>query len=110
MGIMKKKNIYNAELFRKIVGFRRFVKKADKTQLQELTNENPDYFYMVLPYAYALGVGNKLVKKFDAIDLQPPKWFSDNLEFKPLKINRNIKFIFEQIYVAMTIKPVKYSI
>ena len=51
MGIMRKKTEYNTELYRKIIGFKKFLKKATVSELQKLTNENPEYFYIVLPYA-----------------------------------------------------------
>ena len=105
MGIMKKKTVYNTELFRKIKGFKKFINKANTSQLQKLTNENPEYFYIVLPYAYALGIGNKLIKKFDTIDLQTPEWFSGNLEYETPKINRDLNITVEQIYVAMITRP-----
>ena len=101
MGIMRKKTVHSVEIFRKIIGFRKFLNKSTQSELQKLTDENPNYFYIVLPYAYALGIGNKLIKKFDKIDLQSPDWFSGNLEYKTPKINRDIKITFEQIYVAM---------
>ena len=101
LGIMRKKTVYNTELFRKIIGFKKFLNKATVLELQELTNENPDYFYIVLPYAYALGIGNKLIKKFDNINLGIPEWFSGSIDYKTPKINRDLKITFEQIYVAM---------
>ena len=101
LGIMRKKTVHNTELFKKIMGFKKFLNKANISELQKLTDENPEYFYIILPYAYALGISNKLIKKFDTIDLQTPEWFSGNLEYKTPKINRDIKITYEQIYVAM---------
>jgi len=109
MGIMRKKTGYNTEIFAKIIGFKKFLKKASKEDLQKLTNENPEYFYNVLPYAYALGMGNKLIKKFDDIYLQSPKWFRGDLEYKVSKVNKDIKITFEQIYVAMITHQQNYA-
>ena len=54
--IMPKRTKYGNELYGKIKGFRRFLENAEKQQLETLVEKNPQYFYDILPYTYALGV------------------------------------------------------
>ncbi len=63
------------KLYGEIKGFRRFLQYAEKPKLEELVNENPSYFYDVLPYTYVLGVSNKWIKKFETIVQSPPDWY-----------------------------------
>lgn len=61
-----------------ILGFKDFMLYAEKERLEMLVNENPQYFYNTLPYAYVLGVSNKWIKKFEDIKLEQPDWYMSN--------------------------------
>ena len=56
-------------------GFRNFLEVAEKQQLEQLVMQDPQYFYRILPYTYVLGVSDKWIKKFEAINLQAPDWY-----------------------------------
>ena len=47
-----------------VLGIRHFMKKLDDKQLKRLLDNNPDYFFDMLPYAIALGVDGKFAKAF----------------------------------------------
>ncbi|MDE7401151.1 MAG: DUF2207 domain-containing protein [Clostridia bacterium] len=57
-----------------IVGFRDFIKYAEKEQLEALLESNPEYYYQVLPYAIVLGVSDIWENKFAALTVPPPAW------------------------------------
>ena len=42
---------------------------AEKNQLEMLVEQNPNYYYDILPYAYVLNVSKKWIKKFENIPL-----------------------------------------
>lgn len=81
---MPKRTEYGNEMLGKIKGFRRFLETAEKEQLEELVEQNPEYFYNILPYTYALGVSDKWVKQFEEIAVQSPTWYvsDDNFNMK----------------------------
>ncbi len=66
---------FGNKLYGEIKGFRRFLQYAEKPKLEELVNENPSYFYDVLPYTYVLGLSNKWIKKFETIVQTTPDWY-----------------------------------
>ncbi len=70
------RTVKGAELNAKILGFRHFIKIAEKSKLEALCNEDPTYFYNILPYAYVLGVSNVWIKKFEGIAMAQPKWYN----------------------------------
>lgn len=74
--IMRKRTKHGDEWFAKILGFQNFIEKAEKDRIIMLVEENPSYFFNVLPYAYVLGVTNKWAKNFEGIGIQPPGWYS----------------------------------
>lgn len=60
----------------KINGFKKFLETAEKERLETLVEENPEYYYDILPYAYVLGVSDVWTKKFESIALEPPQWYA----------------------------------
>lgn len=74
--LMRKRTQYGTEIFGKILGFKTFLKTAEKEKLEMLVNQDPEYFYNILPYAYVLGVSNEWIKKFETISMSPPDWYA----------------------------------
>lgn len=74
--IMRKRTQQGAEWYGKLLGFRNFIEKAEKERIERMVEENPSYFYNVLPYAYVLGVTDTWARKFEDIGVQPPSWYS----------------------------------
>lgn len=73
--IMPKRTPFGNEMLGKLRGFKRFLETAEKPQLEALVNENPEYFYNILPYTYALGVSDVWMNQFETIALQAPNWY-----------------------------------
>ena len=72
--IMKKRTAKGNELLGKVLGFRDFIKKAELDRIKVLLEEDPQYFYHVLPFAYAFGLTNQWIKKFEEISIEPPSF------------------------------------
>jgi uncharacterized membrane protein YgcG len=73
--IMKKRTKQGGEWLAKLIGFKNFIDKAEKDRILLLVEQNPSYFYNVLPYAYVLGVTDKWAKNFEGIGVEPPSWY-----------------------------------
>ena len=52
-----------------ILGLRRYLRKAPKGEVQRITRNTPDYFFSLIPYAMALGVGEKFAAQFGSMQL-----------------------------------------
>ncbi len=59
----------------KVLGFKRFLLLAELDKLNALLEENPDYFYDILPYCYVFGITKKMQKKFSALNVPLPDYF-----------------------------------
>ena len=46
-----------------------------------MVNQNPSYFYNILPYTYVLGVSKKWISKFETINLKSPDWYDSPSDF-----------------------------
>ena len=52
-----------------------FIKTAELDKIQELVEEDPEYFYHIIPYAYVFGLTNKWIKHFENIPVVQPTWY-----------------------------------
>lgn len=59
----------------RLVGFREFIKATELDRIKLLVNDNPQYFYNVLPFAMVMGVTDKWAKNFENIMVSPPNWY-----------------------------------
>ena len=66
---------YYTDLLGLTLGFKEFLETAEKERLKMLLDDNPDYYFDILPYAQVLGVSNQWLKRFDGIAVQAPTWF-----------------------------------
>ena len=82
MLLMRKRTPYGTEMLGKIRGFKRFLETVEKPQLESLVEENPEYFYNILPYTYALGVSDKWIKQFEGLAMQIPTWYDSSNSYK----------------------------
>ncbi|MBK8554467.1 MAG: DUF2207 domain-containing protein [Lewinellaceae bacterium] len=55
------------EMYRKMEGFRQFVKKADKPVIERLIKDDPLYYDKTLPYALAFGYIKRWNKQFEGL-------------------------------------------
>lgn len=60
----------------RIMGFRNFILHAEKDKINMLINEDPRYFFNVLPYAVVFGVTDKWASKFTNIKIPQPDWYA----------------------------------
>ena len=66
---------YGASVLGKCQGFKNFLKSAEKDRLEMLLEENPEYYFDILPYAQVLGVSKIWAEKFEKLKSTAPGWF-----------------------------------
>ena len=59
------------ELLQKTLGYKRYLAGLDETALRRLVRQNPQFYYETLPYAEALGLGQKLTDRLQGVKLEP---------------------------------------
>lgn len=67
---LSKRTKYGLEMLGKIKGFKKFLATAEKDKLESLVNQNPTYFYDILPFMYVLGISNKWIEQIEDITLK----------------------------------------
>ncbi len=64
-----------AEMLGKIRGYKRFLQVAEKDRMEMLAEQDPNYYYKNLAFAFALGVTAVYAKRFADLAKEPPKWY-----------------------------------
>ena len=73
---MKQRTPQSVELMGKILGLKNFIEAAELDRINALAEENPSYYYDVLPYAFVMGLTDKWAKNFENIRIVTPDWYS----------------------------------
>ena len=103
--IIRKRTSYGNEMLEEIRGFKNFLEIAEQPQLESLVKQNPKYFYDMLPYAYALGVLDKWIIKFEKIVIYYPDWYYGGGSFNINDFSNFITRTMESAMLAMTTTP-----
>lgn len=74
-GIIDKRTEYGIQLLGRIRGFRRYLADENREHMGSILEQDPEYYYKVLPYAYVLGVTDELANMCEGFRVQPPSWF-----------------------------------
>lgn len=91
-----------------IIGFKNFITLAEKNQLEMMLEQDPQFYYHILPYAQVLGVTDKWENKFKGLTVEPPQWLSGSfvstyIEFSI--INSMIRSSFGSMSAGMVSRP-----
>lgn len=81
MTLMQKRTPENTLLMGRINGFRSFIKNAEYERIVALSEEDPEYFYHILPYAAVLGLETQWTKHFEKIKIPQPDWYRSETAF-----------------------------
>lgn len=105
--IIDKRTEYGIDLYSRIKGFRNYLNTVEKPHLIALVNQDPSYFYKILPYTYVLGVTDIWVEKFESIALKPPGWFREYgyHQFNYRSFNSFMRRTMTSTQTAMTSSP-----
>lgn len=68
---------YGADRLLQLLGFRKYLREATKSDLLRSLQNDSLYFYHTLPYAEVLGLGKRFSKLFGEIQMEPCAWLDD---------------------------------
>ena len=81
-----KDSTYRKQLLSSLLGFKEFIETAQKDQLEMMLQEDPAYYYHVLPYAQVLHVSDIWMDKFKDLTLPKPDWYEGTQAFHYMAI------------------------
>ncbi len=93
-----------------IIGFRDYIIYTEKDKLEAMLEQNPEFYYQVLPYAIVLGVSDIWENKFASLTVAPPGWttrsYSDGI-FDLIIFNSLMHSANRRMTTAFISKPVQ---
>ncbi len=98
----------------RLEGFKDFILKCEVAQLKMFAEENPSYYFDVLPYAYVFGLSNVWMEKFKSIEITIPDWVEvEGTDIVDIMIFNsmfnNFMFISHNNFIKSTIAMAKTS-
>ncbi|MBE6157467.1 MAG: DUF2207 domain-containing protein [Firmicutes bacterium] len=102
---ISKRTKYGNEMLGKIRGFKNFLETAEKEKLESYVNQNPNYFYDILPYTYVLEISDTWIKKFETISIQKPDWYRSSNNFNVSNFASSINDTMTSVESTMTSVP-----
>ena len=66
---------FRTQMLGRIQGFRDFIDLAEVDRINQLVEQDPNYFYFILPYAYVFGLTDKWAKNFERLAPKMPDWY-----------------------------------
>ena len=106
-----RKSDYYADVLGKIRGYENFLKTAEKDRMEMLAEEDPDYFYKNLAFAYALGVTSVFAERFASLATRPPEWYDTNgvyngsSTFSSMHMMNSLDSMMSRASTSMTSSP-----
>ena len=73
--LCERKTDWYAGILGKIRGYKNFLEVAEKDKMEALAEEDPQYFYKNLAFAFALGVTTVYAEHFASLATAPPEWY-----------------------------------
>ncbi|MCE5196182.1 MAG: DUF2207 domain-containing protein [Negativicutes bacterium] len=101
--LIRRRTAYGSHLLELCLGFKNFLRTAEKDRLELLLADDPEYYYNILPYAQVLGVSAIWEKKFDGITLTPPSW---SYSSDPTRMNFNMIYMMNHMSNSLYTVPV----
>lgn len=102
---------YGNECLGKIIGFKSTLDQMKKEELENKLQEEPNYFYNMIPYVYSFGILDKWINKGNNIIYNNPDWYIGMKEFNIKQFKRNIQnIIFRTMQVMLKEKALDNNI
>jgi len=99
--LMNAKTKTSTELMGRILGFRGFIKSAELEKLKLMVEENPSYFYDIMPYASVFGLSDKWIKRFKKLPMTEPRWYVGSTPWNYKRYRRMTRTIDSKIHKAI---------
>jgi uncharacterized membrane protein YgcG len=74
-GIARKRTDYYNDILGRIFGFKNFIDTAEVARMERLFEQDPSYYFNVLPFAWVFGLSDLWARKFEHMAIAPPTWY-----------------------------------
>lgn len=100
LGKVKRYTPFAQDLLNRTYGFKNFLQTAKLDRLHMLFDENPTYFYDMLPYAMIFGITEIWDDYMQMMSLQGPDWYVSHRPFRAHYMMNTVNHSFTQMSAA----------
>ena len=75
-----RRTVAGRQMASRILGFRAYLKKMPREELDRIRRDDPDYFFTMVPYAMALGVDSAFAQQFGRKRMNPCSWLTTGMD------------------------------
>lgn len=100
LGKVKRYTPFAQDLLNRTYGFKNFLETAKLDRLHMLFDENPSYFYDMLPYAMIFGITEIWDDYMTMMALDGPDWYVSNRPFHAYYMMNTVSHSFAQMSAA----------
>ncbi|MBR2527205.1 MAG: DUF2207 domain-containing protein [Blautia sp.] len=72
---MRKRTDQARKWLEHLLGLKDFIATAELDRMKMLAQDNPEWFYHILPYAYVFGLSDVFARKLEKLAVAPPRWY-----------------------------------
>jgi uncharacterized membrane protein YgcG len=73
--IARRRTDYYDKLLGRIFGFKNFIDTAEVPRMERLFEQDPSYYFNILPFAWVFGLSDLWARKFEHMAIAPPSWY-----------------------------------
>ncbi len=105
--LMPRRTPLGVELYGKIKGLKTFMKTADQARLEQMLSNDKNYAYLLLPYAFVLGVSTKWMEQFVALGnyVSEPSWYVGNGHFTINSMSHTMNSMMSSVSGSLSSSP-----
>jgi hypothetical protein len=98
---------YGDRIVERVLGLREFIQRAESDRIKQLFDQNPSYYFDILPYAMVLGVSDIWAKHFDGLSIEQPHWYRSRYRdgFRTRDFNDTLTRQFNTLNTSMSSSP-----
>lgn len=74
-------SLEGAKFIGRILGFKNYLRLVEVDKLKKLVDENPNYFYDIMPYAYVFGLSDVWINKIKIFIAENPRYNNSDMFF-----------------------------
>lgn len=83
-----------------LLGLKEFIELVEKDRLELLIEEDPQYYYHILPFAQVLHVSDIWTNKFKDITLEVPQWYAGDTNMNDF--DRSMRYMIFDMNATVT--------
>ncbi len=98
---LSERTLFGTKILGEIYGFKYYLESLTKNELEKKLEENNNYFFDMIPYAYVFDSLEVWIRKGKNLITTPPEWYIPSTEFNMINFEKFIKNVLYTTSLVM---------